>query len=60
MGIHKKLDAIQKQNCIINDRNEWEYTHNNQHPPARLFCGRTEMSGKNCSGWQTAAPNRTG
>jgi hypothetical protein len=33
----------QKQNCSIN---EWKYTHNNQHPPARLFCGRTEMRGK--------------
>jgi hypothetical protein len=32
----------QKQNCSIN---EWKYTHNNQHPPARLFCGRTEMRG---------------
>ena len=32
----------QKQNCSIN---EWKYTHNYQHPPARLFCGRTEMRG---------------
>jgi len=33
----------QKQSCSIN---EWKYTRNNQHPPARLFCGRTEMRGK--------------
>ena len=46
MGIHKKHAAIQKQQCIIDDRNEWEYTHNNQHPPARLFCGRKEKMRK--------------
>jgi len=57
MGMHKKHDSIQKQKCSIDDKKEWKYTHNNQHPPVRLFCGRTKMR-KICSGWQTAAPNR--
>ena len=36
MGIHKEYAAIQKQKYMIDNRNEWEYTHNNQHPPARV------------------------
>jgi len=59
-GHTQKHDAIQKQKCSIDDKNVWEYTHNNQHPPVRLFCGRREIRGKNCSGWQMAVPNRTG
>ncbi len=42
------------------EKKEWEYTNNNQPPPAHMLCGRTEMREKHCSGWLRAAPNRTG
>ena len=47
-GHTQKHDAIQKQKGSIHDKNEWEYTHNNQHqhPPAHLFSGRREIREK--------------
>jgi len=61
MGILKKHDAIQNKSAALMTKmkEEREYTHNNQPPPVCLFCGRREIREKNCSGWQTAAPNRT-
>jgi hypothetical protein len=60
MGIQKKHDAIQKHKCSIDEKKEWEYTNNNQPPPVHMLCDRTEMREIHCSGWQRAAPNRTG
>ena len=43
----KKHDAIQKQNCGINDRNEWEYTHNKStFPRASVLWQNRNEGGK--------------
>jgi hypothetical protein len=46
MGIHKKHDAIQKQKCSIDDKNEWENTHNNQPPHASVLWQKRNKGNK--------------
>jgi len=37
---------MQKQKCSIDDKNEWKYTHNHQHPPRASVLWQNRNEGK--------------